>query len=139
MPDEVHDFLDQQRVGVISVEMPNGAPHGSTVHFAYQRDPLTFVFLTDRTYRKVEPMQGGASTRASFVVGTDESQMRTLQLDGTARLTDSELHWEAYFSKFPEKREQYGDPDDVFFVFTPTWWRYTNYQVPEGKQVIESL
>lgn len=138
MPEEIFTFLDANRIAVVSVEMPDGAPHSATVHFAYLSDPLTFVFLTDRNYRKAEPMLGGKTARASLVIGTDETQMKTLQLDGVASLTDAAEHREAYFSKFPEKREQYGDPDDIFFVFTPSWWRYTDYHASEGKKTLES-
>ncbi|MES2994671.1 MAG: pyridoxamine 5'-phosphate oxidase family protein [Patescibacteria group bacterium] len=138
MPEEALAFLTANRIGVISVEMPNGAPHGATVHFAYQKDPFTFVFLTDRTYRKVEPMLDGKEARTSFVVGTDEAQMKTMQLDGIARLTDSDEHKDVYFERFPEKQAKAGDPDDAFIVFTPTWWRYTDFKASGGKLVVES-
>jgi general stress protein 26 len=139
MNEEVLGFLDSKRIGVISVEMLDGSPHGATVHFAYQKDPLTFVFLTDRTYRKMEPLLKNSSTRASLVIGTDEDEMKTLQLDGIAMVSEDEEHKNAYFGKFPDKKEKYGGPDDVFFIFKPTWWRYTDYKAPEGKQVILSI
>ena len=138
MNEEILGFLDSKRIGVISVEMLDGSPHGATVHFAYQRDPLTFVFLTDRTYRKMEPLLKNSSTRASLVIGTDEDEMKTLQLDGTALSSEDQNFKDVYFSKFPDKKEQYGGPDDVFFVFKPAWWRYTDYKAPEGKKVVVS-
>lgn len=106
MPEEILSFLDSSRVGVIAVRMPDGTPHASTVHFAYQKDPFTFVFLTNRHYRKVQPMAEGKPVKASFVVGTDEAQMKTLQLDGAAILSDECA--DAYFAKFPDKKEKYG-------------------------------
>jgi general stress protein 26 len=138
MPKEIYDFLDSQRIGVISVEMEDGSPHGATVHFAYQKDPFTFVFFTDRKYRKIQPILANKTTRASLVVGTDEQDMRTLQLDGVAALPTTDEFANAYFAKFPEKKEKSNGPDDVFFIFTPAWWRYTDYKAQSGKRILSS-
>ena len=136
MPEQIYQFLDSQRVGVVAVQMPDGSPHGATVHFAYQKDPFTFVFLTNRKYRKMEPLLASASTPASFVVGTDEITMKTLQLDGIAELPKDNVPQKTYFEKFPEKEAKFNSADDMFFVFTPTWWRYTDYKAPEGMRVL---
>jgi hypothetical protein len=40
-----------------------------------------------------------------------------------------------YFTKFPEKKNSYGDPDEVFFIFKPIWWRYTDYKAPKEKRI----
>ena len=82
MNKEALEFLKKERVGVLSVEMMDGSPHGATVHYAHTEDPLIFYFETYREYRKAEPLFGREKTRASFVVGSDESNMKTLQLDG---------------------------------------------------------
>jgi hypothetical protein len=138
MPNEVYDFLDSQRVGVVSVEMEDGSPHGATVHFAYQKEPFTLVVLTDRKSGKMLPITGDKNTRASVVVGTDEQTMMTLQLDGVASLPGTKDFEKVYFAKFPEKEEKFDSSTDIFFVFTPTWWRYTNYKDPGGKQILSS-
>ena len=138
MSEEIYAFLDSKRIAVIAVEMLDGSPHGATVHFAYQKDPFTFVFLTDRNYRKVESLLKNQSSRASLVIGTDEEEMKTMQLDGVAALLEGKELEEIYFTKFPDKREQYESPDDIFFTFTPKWWRYTDYKASEGKQIIAS-
>ena len=54
IPEEVINCINVQRVGVIAVKMPDGSPHGATVHFAYKLNPLTltFIFLTRPTYKK---------------------------------------------------------------------------------------
>jgi hypothetical protein len=138
MPQEALDFLLASRIGVVAVEMTDGSPHAATVHFAYEIDPLTFIILTDRSYRKMEPLLAHGATRASFVVGTDEGEMKTLQLDGVVSLPENESYQETYFARFPEKKEQFEGPDDVFFIFTPTWWRYTDYKAPKEKRITTS-
>lgn len=135
MPLEALKCLDSQRAGVLAVKMLDGTPHGSTVHFAYTPDPLTFIFLTTPSYRKVEPLQQG-ETPATFVVGTTEELNKTLQMDGVARLEDSEELRDIYFAKFPEKLGKH--PEDLLFTLTPTWWRYTDWTLPQGKTIWNS-
>lgn len=135
LPTEALDCVKKERVGVIAVKMPDGVPHGATVHFAWIDNPLTFIFLTSPTYRKVEPLRNG-DTPATFVIGTTEELNKTLQMDGYARLQDSEEIRQAYFAKFPEKLGKH--PDNVFFAFTPTWWRFTDWTLPQGKTIWRS-
>lgn len=138
MTEDIHAFLGENRIAVLTVEMPDGAPHSATVHFAHKDEPLAFIFLTGQATRKAEPLLNGKNARASLVIGTDETQMKTFQLDGTAMLTDADEYKEAYFSKFPEKKETYNEATSVFIVFIPTWWRYTDMKSPEGKKIITS-
>jgi uncharacterized protein YhbP (UPF0306 family) len=141
MDQRIIDFLNSQRICVLSVEMMDGSPHGSTLHFAINENPLTFLFQTSRSYRKCEPFFGKDKTRASIVVGVDESNMRTLQIDGEAKLMDpseEELFNKTYYNKFPEKNKPNPSPDVVKFSFTPTWWRYTDWTSSEGKLVLIS-
>ena len=135
---EVQEYLKDQRVGVLAVEMLDGSPHAATVHFALSGG--TFVFLTDSKYRKAQPFMDGSNVRSSFVVGTEEApegeKEKTLQIDGVARLAgnDDATHREAYLTKFPSKAK-YDGPDDIFLVLTPTWWRFTDWSAPGGKTV----
>jgi uncharacterized protein YhbP (UPF0306 family) len=138
MPKEIYEFLDSQPVGVISVEMEDGSPHGATVHFAYQKSPFAFVILTGRNYRKAQSILAKKATRASLVIGTDERAMKTFQLDGVATVPETNEFEKVYFAKFPGKKEKFDTSDEVFFVFTPTWWRYTDYKAPKGKQTLVS-
>jgi len=143
MQTEIFEYIKSQRVGVIAVEMPNGSPHAATVHFAQEENPLTFIFQTSPNYRKSQALLRKNSVRASLVIGLVEvegGKEKTFQLDGEARLVQpNEKHFiESYFDKFTEKREKTQFSDDIFFVFTPTWWRFTDWAKPEGKTVHNS-
>src|SRR3989344_53031 len=141
MTEEISDFIKSQRVSVFAIEMSDGSSHVSTVHFAHTENPLLFIFETDRSYRKSEPLLQKETSRASLVIGWEEgSNSKTFQLDGDARvLKDDEQHLiEAYLAKFPEKTEKASDPENLFFVFVPTWWRFTDWFRPEGKMIITS-
>ncbi len=137
------EYIQSQRVGVLAVEMLDGSPHAATVHFAY--DPITekFFFETYRDYRKAEPLFGNKFTRASFVIGQNEDNPRTLQLDGVVELIVEEEEKnnfeKIYFGKFPDKREKYAsDSKFVIFSFSSNWWRFTDWTGPNGKEIILS-
>ena len=136
-------FIDQHRVGVLSVLLKDGSPHGATVHFSHQNSPTTFFFLTDRTYKKCEALLEGNPVRASFVLGFSEDQMQTLQIDGSVRMvsepTELATLKEIHFKKIPTAKQYEDDPDSVFLAFTPTWWRFTDYTTdPETRLSSES-
>jgi len=136
---EIIEFINSQRICVLALEMLDGSPHGSTVHYAYDEKSGTFFFETYSTYRKGEVLAKKSTVRASIVIGVDESNMKTLQLDGEARLITSEEkenYDKVYFEKFPNKKEKSVDPKFVFFCFTPKWWRYTDWTKKDGKKII---
>ena len=141
MNQEVLDYLKTQTICAFSVEMLDGSPHASTVHFAHAEDPLMFFFETNRNYRKAQALLGKEITRASLVVGVDEKNKKTFQADGEARPlkpAEEKLFQEIYLGKFPNKTKKVTDPNALFFVFTPTWWRFTDYTKPEGTAIFIS-
>ena len=141
MDKRILDFLKTQRVCVLAVEMLDGSPHAATVHFAHVEDPLVFYLETSKLTRKSEPLFARDETRASLVVGSNEGNMQTLQLDGVVRLvTENEVdqYNNVYHGKFPEKKEKSNDPNFVRFLFMPTWWRFTDWTGSQGKVILTS-
>jgi general stress protein 26 len=140
MQKEILEYLKTERIGVLAVEMLDGSPHASTVHFAHTENPLVFYFETYREYRKSEPLYEREESRASFVIGCDEKNMKTLQLDGIVKLLkpdEKEIFDSVYLEKFPKKKEKSKDPKFVFFKFIPKWWRFTDWTKPEGKIILD--
>lgn len=138
---EIIDYIKGERVGVLAVQMLDNSPHAATVHFAYSENSTMFLFETYRPYRKCEALFGRDVSKASFVIGSTEANMKTLQIDGEARLlkeNERELFETVYVGKFPEKKKKSEDPKFVFFAFIPTWWRFTDWTRPEGKTIISS-
>jgi len=133
-------FLDSQRVCVLAIEMPDGSPHASTVHFAHIGEEPVFVFETDKRYRKYEALTTRPISRASLAVGFEEGQnSKTLQVDGEAGLlsADDQLV-QKYLERFPEKIEKAKGENVTFFQFKPTWWRFTDWGRPSGKTILAS-
>ena len=138
---DILEYVKTQRVCILAVEMLDGSPHAATVHFAHNENPLTFFFETNREYRKCEALFGRDVTRASLVIGFDEVQPRTFQLDGNVRLLNDDekgVFDEIYFAKFPKKIKDKDKSGFVQFVFLPTWWRFTDWTCPEGKLILNS-
>ena len=138
MRQEILDYLKSQRVGILSLEMLDGSPHAAAVHFAHIESPLTFFFETDSNYRKAEPLLKKSMTRASLVIGSDESLMKTFQLDGKVELLKSQekrIFDSVYPGKFPGKKEKLQSSKVILFKFTPTWWRFTDWANPQGKTI----
>jgi uncharacterized protein YhbP (UPF0306 family) len=123
MNQEILDYIKSQRAGVFAIEMLNGSPHAATIHFAHVENPLIFLFETHKEYRKAEPLMGKELCRASFVIGSDEKSVKTLQMDGEARIMTSEerknLFEKIYLTKFPEKKSKAQDSKVIAFLFIP--------------------
>jgi len=141
IPQEVADYLKTQKVGVLAVLMPDGSPHAASLHFAHTDDPFVFLMQTGRGSRKCEALLQNSSTRASLVIGVDLGDMKTLQLDGIARTLqedEADAFTHTYLTKFPSKEKALKDPNTLCILFTPSWWRFTDWTGPEGRKVWSS-
>ncbi len=135
---EALDYLKTQKIGVLSVEMLDGSPHSATVHFAHTEKPFAFFIETGKGCRKSEALLKNGHTRASFVVGVDEGNMKTLQLDGVAsvaKAAEEDSFMDTFLAKFPNKDGKVKDSEVVLILFTPTWWRFTDWKTSEGKRI----
>lgn len=138
MNQEILNYILNQRVSVFAVEMMDGSPHASTLHYAYDEKANVFIFETEKSYRKCEPLFGRKISRATLVIGTSEGDMRTFQTDGNAKLLDNKDLKETYFIKFPKNREGSDDPEVMFFTFTPISWKFSDYTKSGSKTVYTS-
>ncbi len=124
MDSTVLEYLQTQRVCVLAVEMPDGSPHAATVNFTHTEDPLTLIIMTGPTSRKHGALVM-ATVRSSIVIGVDERDMRTLQVNGHASFSTNQTLQRLYFDRFP--KALYMFPKDVLVIFTPTWCRFTDW------------
>ncbi len=138
LPSEILEYLKTQRIGVFAIEMLDGSPHAATVHFAHAENPFQFYIETGINCRKSEPLLKNSSARATLVIGTDENNMKTLQMDGIARIvkdSENDFFIDTYLKKFPSKEGKVKDPEAVYIIFTPTWYRFTDWKTSEGKKI----
>lgn len=130
MTDEIKKFLHENNIAVLSVMLSDGSPHGAAIHFSHTDEPLNFYFQTKIGSRKCEALVDGRAGKASVVVGFDEKEMITIQLDGEVRQLHDEKEIEAlcsiHYAKHPYAAKHRHE-GAAFLKFTPTWWRYSDY------------
>lgn len=132
MNEQTLEFIKQNKICVVSILRPDGSLHAATVHFSTNENATEFYIATSRKSRKVESLLEGNPKAASMVIGFNEEQMITLQMDGEVQavLEDAEVepikavHYAMH--QFAKKFEN--DPNTLFLKFTPTWWRYSEFK-----------
>lgn len=133
------NLLHKERVCVLSVTLPDGSPHVAVVHYSQQIDPVKIFIQTSPTTKTDAIQKKGGSAKAAVVVGLSEEEFVTLQMRGDIRIVSNAQELEAiykvHYAKQPQA-EKYKGPDTIFLAFTPTWWRYTDFNT-EPETVIE--
>lgn len=121
----VHRFIARQKLAVVSSEGPEGMPQSAVVGIAVTPG-LDLVFDTLLPSRKARNLISRPA--CSLVIGWDNEI--TVQYEGFAQqhFAHEEGLWkESYFAAWPECREHMHWPDITYFVISPKWLRYSDY------------
>lgn len=130
MDSRIVSFLSNHRVSAFTTLLPDGAPHTAALHYSHIVDPLTLYFTTKRTSRKMQSLVSGKNVKASLVIGINDEEWKTLQMEGEVRIASQEnieRIQDIHYRKHPNAQEFKNRPETVFLEFTPTWWRYTDF------------
>ncbi len=131
----IYEFMKQRRLGVVSSISADGEPQSALVGIAVTPQ-LEIVFDTVKTSRKYRNLVANAA--CSFVIGWDGEE--TVQLEGKASQpagAELERYQAIYFSVWPDGPARLSWPGIAYFVVTPTWIRYSDYE--RDPAVIEEL
>lgn len=124
------DLLAKDNIGVLSVTLPSGEIHSASVHISHAENPVRIFIQTSNSSLKAQSLLEGEAKNAAMVVGFSEEEWLTLQMHGTVRAVTGEKELEEvykiHYKKHPDA-EQYKGPKTIFLEFTPTWWRYTDF------------
>jgi general stress protein 26 len=136
MKDLVYQFINQQKLGVVSTINLVNKPEAAVVGIAVSNN-LEIIFDTVKTSRKYQNILHNPNV--ALAAGWDDEI--TIQYEGTAEVLggDSEADnlREVYFRAFPDGRERAETwPGLVHIKVSPKWIRYSNFNEP---QVIEEL
>ena len=121
----VFEFMDSCSLGVVSTVGPDGAPQSALVGIATTPE-VEIIFDTVEKSRKFGNLMRDA--RASLVAGWQGEI--TVQYEGIAhRISSSELgqYHQTYFRKFPDGPARLKWEGITYFVITPRWVRYSDY------------
>lgn len=125
------DYLRQQRVCVLTTLLADEMPHAAALHYSHLESPLELFFGTTRGSRKMSGLTEHPS-KAAVVIGFDEREMVTLQMEGQVRIVSDKVLLKkfqgAHFVKHPEAAQYQHESETVYLAFTPTWWRYTDFK-----------
>jgi len=131
----IYSFMTQHRYGVVSSVSPNSVPQSALVGIAVTPE-LEIIFDTLDSTRKYRNLI--EHPRCSFVVGWEGEQ--TVQYEGVAtkpKGTELERFQETYFAVWPECLAHLSWPGIAYFVVTPRWIRYSDYD--QGPPLIEEI
>ena len=131
MNQQIKDFLKKERVGAFSIVLLDGSPHVAIVHYSHTENPLKFFIQTSNKSVKFSPFVSGGTAKAAMVIGSSEKDWLTFQMRGNARAVTNpeELDsiYQIHYPKHPDAEKWKDDPETAFIGFTPTWWRFTDY------------
>lgn len=131
MDSKIVEFINKQRVCSLTTLLKDGSPHASAMHYSHINSPFEIYIQTENSSKKCEALLTGKSTKASIVIGFDEKEFKTLQLDGDIKLINknklADIH-KIHYKKHPDAKQWKDDPATVFLIFKPIWWRYTEYK-----------
>jgi len=130
MDNKILEFLKTHNVSTLTLQLSNGTPHAAVMHFSHKDDPFELYFATKTTSKKCDALLSGGSTKASFVTGFSEEEWVTLQMDGEVKIAKENLEEisEIHYTKNPSSKRYKDEPGACLLVFTPTWWRYSNFK-----------
>jgi general stress protein 26 len=136
-------FLKKHRISCLSVILADGSVHSATIHYSHLVEPLQFIFNTSRSTTKCSDMLTGKTSRASLVVGFSEEEFIEVQLRGTIHLVSDAIELESasqtHYTKYPDYSKYKNDPERVFLVFQPDWYRYSEFRAEPKLFVEEKL
>ena len=124
----LHHFLSQPKLAVLSTVNEKNLPEAALVGFAVTKD-LKIIFDTVTTSRKYKNLLKNPAI--AFVIGWENEI--TVQYEGVAKvLSPDDTLLEIYFEKFPEGRERKSTWKDlVCFIVEPKWIRYSDFNEPQ--------
>ena len=132
---QVYDFMDGERLAVLSTARKDGRPEAALMGFAVTEE-LEIVFDTVRSSRKYAILKENA--RVAWVVGCTTEV--SVQYEGEAsELEGEELakYKKIYFLKWPDGPARESWPGITYFVVRPKWVRYCDYN--PGTRRIEEM
>jgi len=131
MNEQIRAFLSKHTICSLTTLLPDGSPHAAALHYSHAENPVALYFSTENTSRKCKGLLNGETVKSSVVVGLSEEEWITLQMDGevTAIVDKAELEkiHQIHYTKHPSSAKYKEEPETIFLAFTPTWWRYTDY------------
>ncbi len=128
MDPRIVSFLNLHRTAVLSVTLVDGSLHAATCHYAHADEPFTIFIVTEASTRKVSSIREGQVIKAAITIGFSEEEWIELQMSGSAKMVKEGIEFDKGKLTFEEKLGGELKPGRVIVVFTPDWWRYSEFR-----------
>ncbi len=109
LPNDVLEFIKNNRLGVLATVSPNHMPEAAFVYYGSDEE-LHIYCCTFKDSRKFHNIT--SNKRVAFVIG-QEIRAMTLQLEGTARIISNSKEKTEVMEKYAKKAT--ANPESVFF------------------------
>lgn len=131
-PQRVQQFLQTERICVLSVLLPNNSVHSAPLVYWYDVPSGRVYMSTDKNSEKMSwRREGKAGTQASLVIGGQEGLPLLVQMRGLLEAVDARQVPVRVKQAYVEITGESGDPSNAtntFIMFTPTWFRYSDWE-----------
>lgn len=137
MNSTVYNFLKDNRVSTLTTLLSDNMPHAAALHYSHIEDinnethPFKLYFSVDSEQRKSQQLNQTGTSKAAVVIGFSEEQWLTLQCEGDVKIVKDKQEikkiQKLHYAKHPNSEEFKDYPTTIFLEFTPTWWRYTDF------------
>jgi pyridoxine/pyridoxamine 5'-phosphate oxidase len=122
--DKILHFISAQHLCVLSTINQEGLSESAVIGFG-ETENFELIFGTDVNSRKYTNLKH--NSRVSVVIGWVDG--KTVQYEGIAKelLNDDIRKYSSiYFTKSPSAEKYSSDPNERYFIISPTWIRYTD-------------
>ncbi|MFQ5873632.1 MAG: PPOX class F420-dependent oxidoreductase [Dehalococcoidia bacterium] len=133
-PSEIYEFLRGKRIAVLATIGKGGAPHLTSMWYAYENESITFWPGADAV--KVKNIR--RDDRVSVLVDVHQEPYKGVRIDGTAVVEEANVRDRAYViarrylghKEGTEYVDQYGDGLGVIIKVTPRRFYTWDYSKP---------
>ena len=123
----IYDFIHEQKIAVLATVNKCGQPEAAAIEFG-ETENLEIIFntLAEPHYRKYKNLQKNQAV--ALVIGWEDDI--TVQYEGCAKElkgADCDKYKKIFFQKNLEAAKWDSDPQISYFLVTPKWVRYSDY------------
>lgn len=123
----IYDFIHQQKLAVLATVNKSSQPEAAVVEFGETEDlEIIFDTLDAGHYRKYKNLQKNQAV--AFVIGWEDNI--TVQFEGHAKELkgeDRDKYKKLFFQKNPDAEKWDSHPEIRYFLVSPKWVRYADY------------
>lgn len=129
MNNTLKDYIEGQKVCVLTTLISDGGPHSAAMYYSFDRKNEKFYFVADINDMKCENISEESPVFSSMVIGVDDEKWKTLQVRGGLRLVpvdEEEFIIKTVLSSLTEIDSYINNKDRAIMELSPDWWKFTD-------------